>query len=93
MPAARDIALIFLSLEALVVALVPLVLFAALAYATYRLRLLVREYLRLAFTYVEKGREAVEGFSRSVVKPLIQVQSTWRMVQTILTHLIPRRVS
>ncbi|MGC9357985.1 MAG: hypothetical protein ACP5GX_08965 [Anaerolineae bacterium] len=93
MEASRDIALIFLSLEALVAALIPLVFFSALAYGIYRLRLIVREYLRLALDYAEKAREAVEKGSKAVAKPFIWVHSKVRMLQIILQNLIPRRAA
>lgn len=83
----RDIALIFLSLQALVMSLIPLALLAGLAYGIHRLRPLVRHYLRLAFTYAEKGRAYVESFARRVAEPFIRVHSAARMTQIILRRL------
>lgn len=91
MGTARDIALVFLSLEALVIALIPLALLSGLAYGVYRLIPLVRKYLRLAFSYAEQAREAVERFSKAVAQPLIWLYSTVRNVRVIIRELLPRR--
>mgnify|MGYP000935736984 CR=1 FL=1 len=87
----RDIALIFLSLEALVAGLAPLILIGALAYGVYRLRKLVRLYWPLAFSYVEKAREMVEQASGSIAAPFIRVYSIIWMIRTLFRNLIPRR--
>jgi hypothetical protein len=89
----RDIALIFLSLQALVVGVVPLALFAALAYGVYKLRGVVQKYLRLAFTYAEKAREAVEKASHKVAAPFIQAQAKWAMFRSIVNNLKLRRLT
>lgn len=91
MQTARDIALIFLSMEALVIALIPLALLSALAYGVYRLILAVRKYLRLALSYAEQLREAVERFSEAVARPLIWLYSTVRKLSVIIRELVPRR--
>ncbi len=91
MLAARDIALIFLSLEALVMALIPLTLLAALAYGVYRLIPLTRLYLRLALDYAEQLREIVERISESVAAPLIWAYSTVRRLRVMIKKLVPRR--
>ncbi len=83
----RDIALVFLSLEAFFMALIPLALVALLAYGVYRLRLLAREYLRLAFVYAEQGRLAVERLCRQITAPFFKVYGAARMVQKILQEL------
>ncbi len=93
MGTARDIALVFLSLEALIIALIPLALLSALAYGIYRLIPLVRKYLRLAFSYAEQVREAVERFSEAVAQPLIWVYSKVRNVRVIIRGLLPRRTT
>lgn len=85
MNVARDIALIFLSLEALVMAVVPLVLFAGLAYGVYRLQGLVREYLVLAQHYAQIAHEKVEEASRAIAAPLIRAHAIGRMIWTILS--------
>ncbi|MCD4738368.1 MAG: hypothetical protein K8R89_03805 [Anaerolineae bacterium] len=91
MTIARDIALIFLSLEALIVALFPLALLVALGYGVHRLRPLVREGLQIAFSYVEKARVAVEQASLKVAAPFIWLDSKYQLVKTIIQQLIPRR--
>jgi len=91
MGTARDIALIFLSMEALVIALVPLALLSALAYGVYRLIPIVRKYLRLALSYAEQLREAVERFSKAAASPLIWLYSTVRKIHVIIKELVPRR--
>lgn len=87
----RDIALIFLCLQALVMALVPLLLVAGLAYGVHRLRPLVRRYLRLAFTYAELGRARVEDVTRRIAEPFIRVHSAVRMTQTVLQRLTVKK--
>jgi len=91
MGTARDIALIFLSLQALVVALVPLVILSALAYGVYRLCGLTRHYLQVAQSYAQKFHSSVERLSRSLVSPMIRVHTTERMVTTIIHNLVSRR--
>ena len=86
----RDIALIFLSLQALVMALIPLLLLGGLAYGIHRLRPLVRHYLRLAFTYAEMGRAYVEDFARRAAEHFIRVHSAVRMTQTIVRQIVRR---
>ncbi len=90
-PTARDIALIFLSLEALFISLIPLALLSALAYGVYRLIPLVREYLRLAVSYAEQLREMVERASKAVAAPLIWVYCTMRKLHVMFAELVPRR--
>lgn len=91
MGTARDIALVFLSLEALVIALFPLALLSALAYGVYRLIPLTRKYLRAALSYAEQAREAVERFSKAVAQPLIWLYATVRRVHVMIRELLPRR--
>ena len=91
MGVARDIALIFLSLEALVVALVPLVLVSALAYGVYRLRLWIRDGLRTAQEYAQMAQEHVERASTAIAEPFIQIHYITRMVVTIVNNLVSRR--
>jgi len=87
----RNIALIFLSLEALAIGLAPLALISALAYGVYRLRQLVRTYWPQALFYVEQGREAVERASQSITRPFIRVYSIFSMVRALFENLVPRR--
>lgn len=91
MPTARDIALIFLTLEAFVMALIPMVLLWGLAYGVYWLRGKVTEYLHLGQHYAQLLHETVEKYARSVTTPFIRVHTTTRMVTTILNHLATRR--
>jgi len=91
MPVPRDIALIFLCLQALVAGLMPLALLAGLAYGVYRLRGLVELGLRKAFVYAEMARDAVERASKAVAEPFIRVNATMRMITTILRKLVPSR--
>ncbi len=91
MPTARDIALIFLAIEAFFVALIPMVVLAGLAYGVYWLRGKVVEYLHLGQLYAQKLHDAVEKYSRSVTTPFIRVHTTTRMATTILNNLVTRR--
>lgn len=83
----RDIALIFLSLQALVMALIPLALIGGLAYGIHRLRPLVRHYLRVAFSYAELLRARVESVAQRAASPFIRVHSTLRMTETVLKQI------
>jgi len=91
MGTARDIALIFLSLEALIVAFVPLLLFAALAYGVYRLRGLTKQYLQMAQQFAQKAYDYVNRASKTIAEPFIRTRATARMVTTIVNHLVSRR--
>ncbi|MEA3309234.1 MAG: hypothetical protein U9Q70_06965 [Chloroflexota bacterium] len=91
MAIARNIALIFLSLDVLIVALFPLALLVALSYGIHRLRPLVKVGLQQALGYAEKARVAVEKISLKIVAPFIWLYSKYQLVETITHHLIPRR--
>jgi predicted ABC-type exoprotein transport system permease subunit len=91
MGTARDIALIFLSMEALVVALIPLALLSALAYGIYRLQKSAKQYLKLGQVYAQKAHAYVEKASRAVVDPLIRVHTKTQMVTTMVERLFSRR--
>ena len=91
MGTARDIALIFLSLEALIIALIPLILISALAYGVYRLQGWVKIGLRTALAYARMAHAYVEKASRAVAEPFIRVQATTQMVSTIISNLVSRR--
>lgn len=71
MPTARDIALIFLSLEALVVALVPLAIISGLAYGVFRLQRLARVYLQKGQVAMQRVNDVVVRASAKVTRPLI----------------------
>ncbi len=87
MGTARDIALIFLSLEAFIFALVPLALFGALAYGAYWVRGYVKEGLMSAFKYAELARLEVKKASFAIAKPFIRVNMFCAKVTAVLTHL------
>ncbi|MBN2392634.1 MAG: hypothetical protein JXR84_18025 [Anaerolineae bacterium] len=91
MGTARDIALIFLSLEALVIAVIPLALLSALAYGVYRLQKLAKQYLKLGQVYARKAHDSVEQASRKVVDPLISVHTKTQMATTMVEKLFSRR--
>ena len=73
MPTARDIALIFLSLEALVIAFIPMVLIAGLAYGVFRLHRWVRTSLQLAQGYVQKANDFVDEWTTKIAEPFIAI--------------------
>lgn len=81
---ARDIALIVLGVQALVVALVAFALVAALAYGVYRLKLWLRDALRKLTAYARLGHGYVEQFSRKVAAPFIEAESKATQVKTIV---------
>ena len=87
MPNARDIALIFLSIEALVAAVVPLALLAGLAYGVYWVRGKVTAGLRIAQNYARQGHVVVEKAAFAIAKPLISLYATVRMVETIINRI------
>ena len=91
MPTARDIALIFLSLEALVIALVPLAILSALAYGVYRLVGLTRCYLRKAQVLAQQAYEKVESASQAVARPLIRAHAVGSQATTMVKKLTQRR--
>ncbi len=91
MPVPRDIALIFLCLEAFVACIVPLLIVAGLAYGVYWLRGKVELGLQKAFEYAEIARGKAEEFSRMIAEPLIQVHVIAHKVSTVLQNLVPRR--
>jgi len=90
MGSARDIALIFLSLEALIVALVPMLIISGLAYGVYRLTGLARVYLRKAQVYAQLAYDYVEKASAAIAAPFIKVNSSVRQVTTIVQRLTRR---
>lgn len=87
MGTARDIALIFLSIQALVVALVPLAIFGALAYGVFKLIGLTRTYLRKAQVYAQQAQYAVERASRAVAEPFIKAHAAWNAASAVLQSL------
>ena len=91
MGTARDIALIFLSLEALVISIIPLFLLSALAYGVYRLQKLVKQYLKLGQIYAQKAHAYVEQASRKVVDPFIRVHTQTYGTTMMMKKLVSRR--
>ena len=87
MGTARDIALIFLSLEALVIVLVPVLLISALAYGVYRLTGLTREYLRIAVSYAQQAYDYVEDLSKKITAPFIKMHTRAHQVTTMAQRL------
>jgi hypothetical protein len=87
MGVARDIALVFLSLEALIIVLIPLILIGALTYGVYRLRLLVREYLRLALGYAQQANDAVKSTAKEITDRFISIYTGAAKVSRILNRL------
>ena len=90
MGTARDIALIFLSLEALVIAVIPLLLIGGLAYGIYYLRKLMKEYLVVGQGYAEKLRLKVEEVSASIADPMIKAHTKTHQITTMVKNLTSR---
>ncbi len=90
MDVARDIALVFLSLEALVIALIPLALLSGLAYGVYRLQRIARVYLRKAQVYAQQAHDAVERASQAAARPFMQVHAASARATTIARKLVRR---
>ncbi len=90
MPTARDIALIFLSLEALVIALVPLVIFSGLAYGVYRLHRLAKTYLQKAQGYAQQAQDTVERASQAVARPMIRAHAAGSQATAMVRKLTRR---
>jgi hypothetical protein len=86
MGTARDIALIFLSLQAFIVSLIPLAIFGGLAYGVYRLRGWTKTGLQTAQAYAQTAHEHVEKASRTVVEPLVRIYATVEMITTIVNR-------
>lgn len=87
MPTARDIALIFLSLEALVIAFIPMALIAGLAYGVFRLHRWVRSSLHLAQGYAQKIDDFVDEWSEKITRPFIAVHTAGSRVRAMLTKV------
>jgi len=88
MGVARDIALIILGLQAMVMVLIPLTLLGGTIYGLYRLQPLLRKYLRLAVTYAEMAQAYVERGSLAIAKPLIRAHTLGRMLTTMGSAVI-----
>ncbi len=90
MPTARDIALIFLSLEALVIAFIPMALLAGLAYGVFRLHRWVRSSLHLAQGYVQQAHDFVDEWSERIAQPFIAVHAAASRVGAMLNKVTER---
>ena len=90
MPTARDIALIFLSLEALVIALVPLAIFSGLAYGVYRLHRLAKTGLQKAQGYAQQANDFVKSASDKVAQPVIQAHAVGSQATAMVKKLARR---
>ena len=90
MGTARDIALIFLSIEALVMALIPLAIVSALAYGIYRLQKAAKVYLQLAQGYAQMAHNTVVDVSHKVAQPVIRVHAAYAAVAAVVTKLLRR---
>jgi hypothetical protein len=84
MPTARDIALIFLSLEALIIAFIPMVLIAGLAYGVFRLHRWTRTSLQLAQGYVQRAYDVVDEWSEKIAMPFIAIHMAASRVNAML---------
>ncbi len=91
MGTARDIALIFLSIQALVISLIPLAIVGALAFGVYKLIGLTRKYLRKAQVIAQQVQYAVERASRAVAEPVVKAHAAWHAAGAVL-HSLNRRV-
>ena len=87
MTVARDIALVFLSLEALIIVLIPLLLIGALAYGIYRLRFYVKQYLRMAVGYAQQVNDAVKDAAKKVTEPFINIHAGAAKVSSMAKRL------
>jgi len=74
----RDLSLILLSIEAFILALVPLALFGGLVYGLWWLQRHenLPTWLKVAQAYLALGRAYVEMAMRAVVRPILFVHST-----------------
>ena len=91
MSTARDIALVFLSLEALVMGIIPLLLLAAAAYGTHRLHRWLEQALRRLTERVKAISSKAEQLSTRIAAPFITVRSRWRQIDVMrraLAHTI-----
>ena len=79
----RDLSLILLAVEALVVALMPLALLGGLVYGLWWLRRHenLPSWLHLAQAYLALVRDNVKLAMRAVVKPILQVHAFLATVQ------------
>ena len=79
----RDLSLIFLAIEAFVMALVPLMLFGGLVYGLWWLQRHenLPSWLKVAQAYLALGHAYVELAMRAIVRPILLVHSALATVQ------------
>jgi hypothetical protein len=78
-----DISLIYLILPTMLMALIPLLLIAALAYGIIWLNNNLPPYARQAQDAFIRVRVSVQKISDQVVKPIIRLRSAWAGVQAL----------
>lgn len=84
----RDIALIFISIQGFIMALVPLALVGGLAYGIFRLHRWLRPALQQAQVFMQQVNDKVREVSQNISAPMITARSKERMVTTIFDKLI-----
>ncbi len=84
---ARDIALVFLAIEALLIGTIPFLLIAAMAYGVHRLRRWMLDALRRLAKVLSSLQVKVEGVASKIVAPLIAVRSRWHQLTVMRSHI------
>ncbi len=88
MGVARDIALVFLAVQALAAALVPLAFIVALAYGMFRLIPAVRRFLLRAQQSVFHVYEVVDDVANKAVSPLIALHASVAWIASMTTRIL-----
>lgn len=88
MGVARDIALVFLALQALIAALVPLVFIVTLAYGMFRLIPAVRRFLLRAQESAFHVYEVVDDVANKAVSPLIALHASVAWIASVTTRIL-----
>mgnify|MGYP001110120643 CR=1 FL=1 len=85
-----DISIILLACEAFVLVVAPLVLFGGLVYALWQLlrHENLPRWLGLARSYLSRVQGYVESAMRSLIKPILLVNSTWATAQVWLSAIM-----
>ncbi len=86
METARDIALVFLSLEALALGIVPLLLVVLSIYGVHQLRQWLVRTLRALTQRLRLFNARVERGTSKVVAPFIAVRSRWRQLVVMSSY-------
>ncbi|NLE45037.1 MAG: hypothetical protein GX620_09980 [Chloroflexi bacterium] len=89
----RDVAVILLAVETLILALVPLALVGGVVYAVYWLlrRENLPSWLKLLHAYLDLARGYVELLMALIIRPIVVVNSTLATVRGWLTGIAERR--